>query len=199
MDKELFDENLLLLFRLLKSRKLQKSKCKKIYIRRRPPKCWVQNTFNDNLRQNLRFLQHSSRHYLHVRSSHQRCYVKIGVLRNFTKFTGRHLCQSLFLNKVSGLRLATLFIKRLWHKCFPVNFVKFLRTPFYTERLWWLLFPHLSLYILLLPCPTTLEILLLSQKVVLPPLCCEVIWNIRFSSLFTFLYFLLFSLFCIVF
>ena len=21
--------------------------------------------------------------------------------------------------------------KRLWHKCFPVNFVKFLRTPFY--------------------------------------------------------------------
>ena len=26
------------------------------------------------------------------------------VLRNFTKFTGKHLCQSLFLNKVAGLR-----------------------------------------------------------------------------------------------
>ena len=27
-----------------------------------------------------------------------------GVLRNFAKFTGKHLCQSLFLNKVAGLR-----------------------------------------------------------------------------------------------
>ena len=30
----------------------------------------------------------------------QRCFVKKGVLRNFTKFTGKHLCQSLFFNKV---------------------------------------------------------------------------------------------------
>ena len=28
-----------------------------------------------------------------------------------------------------GLRLATLLKKRLWHRCFPVNFVKYLRTP----------------------------------------------------------------------
>ena len=28
------------------------------------------------------------------------------------------------------LRPATLFKKRLWQRCFPVNFVKFLRTPF---------------------------------------------------------------------
>ena len=34
---------------------------------------------------------------------------------------------------------ATLLKKRLWHRCFPVNFVKFLRTPFLTEHLWWLL------------------------------------------------------------
>ena len=27
-------------------------------------------------------------------------------------------------------RPATLLKKRLWHRCFPVNFVKFLRTPF---------------------------------------------------------------------
>ena len=25
---------------------------------------------------------------------------------------------------------ATLLKKRLWHRCFPVNFAKFLRTPF---------------------------------------------------------------------
>ena len=53
-----------------------------------------------------------------------------GVLRNFAKFAGIHLCQSLFFNKVAGLRLVTLLKKRLWHRCFSVNFAKFLRTPF---------------------------------------------------------------------
>ena len=65
------------------------------------------------------------------RSSHQRCSMKKGVLKNFTKFTGKHLCQSLFFNKVAGLRPTTLLKKRLWHKCFLVNFGKFLRTPFW--------------------------------------------------------------------
>ena len=46
------------------------------------------------------------------------------------KFTGKHLCQSLFFNKAAGLRPATLLKKRLWHRCFLVNFSKFLRTPF---------------------------------------------------------------------
>ena len=31
-----------------------------------------------------------------------------------------------------GIRPATLLEKRLWYRCFPVNFEKFLRTPF-----WW--------------------------------------------------------------
>ena len=35
------------------------------------------------------------------RCSHQRCSIKEGVLRNYIKFTGKHLCQSLFLNKVA--------------------------------------------------------------------------------------------------
>ena len=59
----------------------------------------------------------------------QRCAVKKGVLRNFAMFLGKHLCQSLFFNKVAGLRPATLLKKRLWHRHFPVNFAKFLRTP----------------------------------------------------------------------
>ena len=37
------------------------------------------------------------------RSSHRRCSVRKGVLRNFGKFTGKHLCQSLSFNKVAGL------------------------------------------------------------------------------------------------
>ena len=64
------------------------------------------------------------------RSSHQRCSMEKGVLRNFTKFTGKHLCQSFFFNKVAGLSPATLLKKRLWYVCFPVNFAKFLRIPF---------------------------------------------------------------------
>ena len=60
---------------------------------------------------------------------------KKGILRNFAKFTGKHLCQSPLFNKVAGLRDAPLFKKRPWHKCFPVNLVKFLRTPFFTEHL----------------------------------------------------------------
>ena len=66
-----------------------------------------------------------------IGSSRPEVFCKKGVLGNFTKFTGKHLWQSLFF--------ATLLKKRVWHRCFPVNFVKFLRTPFYKEHLWWLL------------------------------------------------------------
>ena len=38
-----------------------------------------------------------------------------------------------------SLRPATLLKKRLWHRCFHVNFVKFLKTLFFIEHLWWLL------------------------------------------------------------
>ena len=31
-----------------------------------------------------------------------------GVFKNFAKFTGKHLCQSLFFDKVAGLQLTTL-------------------------------------------------------------------------------------------
>ena len=64
------------------------------------------------------------------RSRHRRCSVRKGVLRNFAKFTGKHLCQSHFFKKVVGLRPATLLKRRLWHRCFPVIFANFLRTPF---------------------------------------------------------------------
>ena len=37
-----------------------------------------------------------------------------------------------------------LRVSRLWHRCFPVNFVKFLRTPFLIEHLWWLLLSEVS-------------------------------------------------------
>ena len=46
-----------------------------------------------------------------TRSRYPRCSVRKDVLRNFAKFTGRYLCQS--LSK-----------KKLWHRCFPVNFLR---------------------------------------------------------------------------
>ena len=48
-------------------------------------------------------------------SSRPEVFCKKGVLRNFAKFTGKHLCQSLLFNKVAGLR------------------------PFFMEHLWWLI------------------------------------------------------------
>ena len=35
--------------------------------------------------------------------------------------------------------LQTLLKKSLWHRCFPVNIAKILRTPFFIEHLRWLL------------------------------------------------------------
>ena len=53
-----------------------------------------------------------------------------------------HLLTETVVQRFSVIKLprpATLLKKRLWHRCFPVNFVKFLRTPFLTEHLRWLL------------------------------------------------------------
>ena len=48
------------------------------------------------------------------------------IRKNFAKFTGKHLWQSFFFNKI----VLDLQKKRLWYRCFPVNFTKFLRTTF---------------------------------------------------------------------
>ena len=56
-----------------------------------------------------------------------------GVFRNFAKFTGKYLCQSLFFNKVAGLRPSSYLKKRPWHRCFPV--------------IWWNFLEHFSLQV----------------------------------------------------
>ena len=55
-------------------------------------------------------------------SSHRRYSVKINVLNNFTNFTGKHLCWSLFLIKKNFIK------KRVQHRCFSARFGNFLRT-----------------------------------------------------------------------
>ena len=69
-----------------------------------------------------------------TRSSRSQMFFKIGVLGNIVNFTGKHLYSSHFL-----IKACNFIKKRLRDRCFPVNFAKFLRTPFFTEHLQWLL------------------------------------------------------------
>ena len=65
----------------------------------------------------------------------QRCSVK-KVFLKISQNSQKNTCAKVsFLIKLRNLRPATLLKKRLWHRCFPVNFVKFPRTPFFTEHL----------------------------------------------------------------
>ena len=64
------------------------------------------------------------------RSSHRRFSVKKGVLKNFAKFTGKHLCQILFFNKVAGLR----FKKENLAQVFSYEFCEISKSTFFIEH-----------------------------------------------------------------
>ena len=68
----------------------------------------------------------------------QKCSVK----KVFCKISQENTCA-----RVSFLIKLQISDLRLWHRCFPVNFVKFLRTPFFIKDLWWLLLILAVLYI----------------------------------------------------
>ena len=51
-------------------------------------------------------------------------------------FFGIHLCLA-FSKTEAVVRPATLLKKRPWHRCFPANFTKFVRTTFFIEHLRW--------------------------------------------------------------
>ena len=61
------------------------------------------------------------------RSSRLEVVCKKGVLKNLTKFTGKHLCPSIFFNKVAGLRPATLLKKKTLAQVFSCEFCQTLR------------------------------------------------------------------------
>ena len=48
-----------------------------------------------------------------ARSSRSELFYQKGVVKNFAKFTEKHLCQSLFVNKVAGISPANLVKKSL--------------------------------------------------------------------------------------
>ena len=73
------------------------------------------------------------------RSSPPQVFLRKGVLKICSKFAGEHPCRSVISIKLLCQRPTTLLKKRLRHICFPVNFAKFLRAPFFIEHFCWLL------------------------------------------------------------
>ena len=65
------------------------------------------------------------------KSSHRRCSIKEGVLKNFWKFTGKHLCQSLIFNKVTGFRSATSFKKETLAEVLSCEFCENFKNNFF--------------------------------------------------------------------
>ena len=70
-----------------------------------------------------------------IRQQPPKLFYKKTVPNNFAKFTGKHMYWSLFLIKVHVWRPATL-LKRLWHRCFPVNSARSFKSNFFSEHLW---------------------------------------------------------------
>ena len=61
-------------------------------------------------------------------------FCKKGVLRNLTTFTGKHLCQSLFFDKVAGP--CNFLKKETLAQVFSCEFCQISKNSFFTEHLW---------------------------------------------------------------
>ena len=73
-----------------------------------------------------------------VEAVNWRCSVK-KVFLEISQHSQKNTCaRVLFLIKLQT-EACNFIKKRLWPRCFPVKFLKFLRTTFLTEHFWWLL------------------------------------------------------------
>ena len=109
---------------------------------------WAMNLLlsNENIAKGLSVPLSNFRKILHAevslkrvcvqnRSCDRSCSMKKSVLRNFAEFTRKHLCHSLFLNKVAGL--ACNFIKKeTLAQVFSCEFCGISKNTFFTEQLW---------------------------------------------------------------
>ena len=77
-------------------------------------------------------------YYFVSRSSHPEVFCKkvtLQILQNLQENT----CASVsFFDKVAAIRPAILLKTILQHRCFPVDFARFVRIPFFREQFWWL-------------------------------------------------------------
>ena len=75
---------------------------------------------------------------------HSQMFFKTGVLKNFLKVSQEKSC---IRDSCRAVKVSKFIQNRLQHRCFPVKLVKFLRTPFPTEHLWWVLLKSRKLLI----------------------------------------------------
>ena len=66
------------------------------------------------------------------------CFQKLSLINSFNVKVSQHSYGSFRLEACSFIK------KRVWGRCFPVNFTKFLRKPFFTKHLRWLLLSDFS-------------------------------------------------------
>ena len=82
------------------------------------------------------FIKHSG---VFFRSSRLEVFCKKVVLGNSKNSEESTCARVSFLIKLQALDSQFYLKKSLWHRCFPVNFVKFLRTQSFIQHLRWLL------------------------------------------------------------
>ena len=70
-----------------------------------------------------------------LRSSRPDVFWEKYVLRNFTKFTGKHLCQSLFFNKVAG-GACNFIRKETLAQVLSYEFREISKNTFFSEHIW---------------------------------------------------------------
>ena len=87
-----------------------------------------------NLLAMFQFLTNISKFRTTHRSGHRRFSIKKGVLKNFAKFTGKHLCQSLFFQACNFIKKETLA------QVFFCAFCEIFKNRFFTEHLWMIAF-----------------------------------------------------------
>ena len=81
------------------------------------------------LHQLLKLYMSQTKISMNSRSSHQRCSIEKAVLRNFSIFSGKHLCWSLFLIQACN------FIKRDSNKVFSREYCEIFKNTYSKENL----------------------------------------------------------------
>ena len=70
-------------------------------------------------------------------SNRPKVFCEKGVLKNFAKFTGKHLFQGLVFNKVP--KTCNIIKKEALAQVFSYEFCEVFKNTFFIEHLWWLL------------------------------------------------------------
>ena len=97
--------------------------------------CWNEINTKSSIKKDSRKMGNCNVNHILDRSSHQRCSVRKGVLRNFAQFPGKHRVRVSFLIK---LQACNFINKRLWYTLLVQAFSEFceiFKNIFFSEHL----------------------------------------------------------------